>query len=241
MGENMAEFGVCLSQQLQILQAEYPGRIQQEHVEEVKWDCFYEGLSPEYQWMLDHNSNGENPVTYSKLLLTAQKLERQVEERDPLLPKNPTTRSSNITHSHLRGNPFPSRKLKGNHTFTAWSAAIEDHETEEDSGPKPDREKEAKSSAEEDVGMTGEVSNVDPSLGDITWFANAVELYQKRNCNCFGCGSPDHLVKDCLNEMEKTARKVGLNLKEGTAKKGCWSSQKSVATQEATLGDAPWD
>ena len=46
MGQNMAEFRVCLSQQVQILQMEYPGRIQQEHVEEAKQDQFYEGLSP---------------------------------------------------------------------------------------------------------------------------------------------------------------------------------------------------
>ena len=70
-------------------------------------------------------------------------------------------------------------------------------------------------------------------------FTNMVELYQKRKCNCFGCGSPVHPVKDCPKEMGKTARKVGLNLKEGMAKKGAQSSQKLVATQEATLGDAP--
>ena len=35
-GENVAEFGVHLSQQVQILQSEYLGRIQQEHVEEMK-------------------------------------------------------------------------------------------------------------------------------------------------------------------------------------------------------------
>ena len=40
MGENMAEFGAHLFQQVQILQTEYPGRIQQDHVEEVKWDHF---------------------------------------------------------------------------------------------------------------------------------------------------------------------------------------------------------
>ena len=50
---------------------EYPGRIQQEHVEEVKQDHFHEGLSPEYQWMLAHKVDGENLVTYSKLLLAA--------------------------------------------------------------------------------------------------------------------------------------------------------------------------
>ena len=33
MGENIAEFGVCLLQQVQILQTEYPSRIQQKHVE----------------------------------------------------------------------------------------------------------------------------------------------------------------------------------------------------------------
>ena len=45
MGEHMAKFGLHLSQQVQILQMEYPSRIQQQHVEEVKWDHFYKGLS----------------------------------------------------------------------------------------------------------------------------------------------------------------------------------------------------
>ena len=39
--------------------------------------------------------------------------------------------------------------------------------------------------------------------------------------------------------MGKTARKVGLNLKEGMARKGGQSSQKLVAMQEATLGNVP--
>ena len=98
---------------------------------------------------------------------------------------------------------------------------VEDNEAEEDSGPKSNGKKEAQSSAEEDAGTTGEVSDVDPSLGYIMQFANVVELYQKKNHNCFGCGSPDHLVKDCPKEMGKTARKVGLNLERGdSAKKG---------------------
>ena len=119
MGENVAEFRVCLSQQqVQILQMEYPGQIQQRYVEEVKWDCFYKGLSPEYQWMLAHKVNGENPVTYFELFLNAQKLERWVEARDPLLLKTTTAGGSNITHSHSQGNLFPSRKLEGSHTFT---------------------------------------------------------------------------------------------------------------------------
>ena len=97
---------------------------------------------------------------------------------------------------------------------------MEAHETEEDSGPKPNGEKETISSAEEDVGMTGQVGNVDPLLGYITWFTNVEELYQKKNCNCFRCGSPDCLVKDCLEKIGKTARKVGLNMKRGDGEEG---------------------
>ena len=130
--------------------------------------------------MLAHKFDGEYPVTYSELLLAAQKLERQAEARDPLLPKTTTTGSSNATCPHS------SRKLKDNCTFTAQSTAVEDQETEEDSGPKPNGEKEAKSTAEEVVGTIGEVRDVDQSLGYIREFANVVELYQRKNHNCFG-------------------------------------------------------
>ena len=180
--------------------------------------------------MLAHKVDGENPVTYSELLLAARKLERWSEARDPLLPKTITIRGSNVTHSHSQGIQFLSRKLKGSHTFTAQLAVVEDHEAEEDSGPKPNGEEEAESSAEEDIGPAGDVGNVDQLLGYITEFTNAVELYQKKNCSCFGCGSLDHLEKDCIKDLGKTVRKVGLNLKEGMAKKGGWSSQKLVAT-----------
>ena len=240
MGENMTKFGVHLSQQVQILQTEYTGRIEQDHVEEVKQDHFYEGLNPKYWQMLAHKVNGENPVTYSELLLAALKLKRQAEARHPLLLKTTTTGSSNVTHSHSQGNLFLSRKLKGSHTFTAQSAAVEDPETEEVSGPKPDGDKEAKCSAEEDTGMSGEVGSIDQSLGYIVQVANAVELYQKKNCNCFGCGSPDHLVKTYPKDLGKTARKVDLNLKEGMANKGGQTSLKFVVAQQATTGKAPW-
>ena len=69
MGENMAECGVCLSQQAQILQTEYRIRIQKEHVEEVKQNHFYKALIPEYQQMLVHKVNGEilSPIPNSSL------------------------------------------------------------------------------------------------------------------------------------------------------------------------------
>ena len=123
--------------------------------------------------------DGENPVTYSELLLAARKLERWAEARNPLLPKTTTTGGSNVTHSHSQGNLFPPRKLKSSCTFTTQSIAVEDHETGEDSGLKSDEEKEVESSAEEDTGLSGKVSSADQSVGYIIQFANGIELYQK--------------------------------------------------------------
>ena len=83
------------------------------------------------------------------------------------------------------------------------------------------------------------MGDVDLSLGYITLFTNMVEQYQKKNHNCFGCGIPNNLMKDCLKDLGKTARKIGLNFKEGMAKKGGQYSQKLVVPQQATPGDAP--
>ena len=69
LGENVAEYRVCLSQQVQKLQLEYQGRVWPKHVEEIKCDCFYEGLKPEYWWMLAHKVDDENSPGYSDLLL----------------------------------------------------------------------------------------------------------------------------------------------------------------------------
>ena len=109
--------------------------------------------------------------------------------------------------------------MRGNHTFTAQSAVVEDLETEEDSSPKPDREKEDESSAVEDTGVSDKVGGVDQSLGYIIWFANAVELYQKKNQNCSRCDSPDHLVKDCPKDLGN-GEKCRFKLEGGDGKEG---------------------
>ena len=86
--------------------------------------------------MLAHKVNGDHPTSYSDLLLTAWKLERQNEARDPLLLKTTTTRRLNVTHSQAPLNWFPSWKLKGILTFTAQVAAVEGSEMGEDSDAK---------------------------------------------------------------------------------------------------------
>ena len=112
----------------------------------MKQDHFYEGLYPKYWHMLADKVDGNHPASYSDLLLAAWKLKRWAETKDPLLSKTTTTGGLNVTQPHTFGNLFPSRKLKGNHTFTAHCTIVESIGDEEDLGVKPEGEKEAESS-----------------------------------------------------------------------------------------------
>ena len=102
-----------------------------------------------------------------------------------------------------------------------------------------EREEEAESSAGEDIETSSGIRGADQSVGYIVHFANAVELYQKKNQNCFRCGSPDHIMRDCLEDLSKTTQKVSLNMKEGMTKKGAQAHQKPVAAQQALPDRAP--
>ena len=120
-------------------------------------------------------------------------------QRSPT-PENHPSGGSNIAHSHTSGNLFPSQKLKGSHTFTARSVMVESNRVPEDSGTI----EEVESFDREDPKTSGGVKGADQSLGYIVHLVSTVELYQKKNQNCFRCGSPDHLVNDCPKDLIKT-------------------------------------
>ena len=174
------------------------------------------------------------PVRYSDLLLAAWKLERQAEVRDPLLPKVTSMGGLNVTHSQTVWNLFPSWMLKDSHSFTARLATVGSNRVTGDSGTKKELNIQM-----ERTPTLDRFKGADQSLGYIICLANVVELYQKENWNCFICGSPDHLVKDCAKGLGKTAQKVSLNTKEGMMKKGGQTLQKPVVIQPTSPHEAP--
>ena len=131
--------------------------------------------------MLAHKVDGENPAGYSDLLLTAWKLERRAEARDPLPLNTAVTSGSNTIHSQTPGNVFIFCKLKGNHTFTTWVATIWNAEGEAHSGVKQEGEGETEPSADEEVEASGRVEGTDQPMEYIICFAKAVELYPQKN------------------------------------------------------------
>ena len=114
LGENVAEVWVPILQQIQIFQLEYPGRIQPEHIEEMKHDDFYEGFNPEYWQILAHKVDGEHQASCSNLLLVTWKLERQAEARDSLPPRTATTMDQRWCVLRWQGICFP-------HVSWRWS------------------------------------------------------------------------------------------------------------------------
>ena len=177
LGENVVEYGVHLSQQVQILQLEYPGRIWPEHVEKMKHDFFYEGLNPQYQQMLTHKVHGENWAGSSDLLQATWKLERRTEARGPLPPETAVTSGSNAIHSQTPGNLFPSLKLKSNHTFTAHAVTIGSVEGKTDTGSKQEEEGETDPSADKEVKALGRAEDTDQPMEYIVHFTKGVGGY----------------------------------------------------------------
>ena len=131
-------------------------------------------------------------------------------------------------------------KLKGNCTFATQAATVENDKTKEDPGVKQEGEGETEPSVDEDVETLGGVGEKDQSVEYIVHFAKVVESYQKKNKNCFRCGSPDHLIWDCPKDISRSAQKAYLNMKEGTPKKGGWAPQKPAATQQASPDETSW-
>ena len=173
--------------------------------------------------MLAHKVDGEHPSIYSDLPLATQKLERWAEARDSLPPRMAATNGSNVMCSQMPGNLFPLPQVEGQLYFPVWAATIGNDMSEEDPYVEQKGEEETKPSADEEVEALGEVEEADQSIKYIACFAKAVELYQKKNKDCFGCGSPDHLIWDCPKNISRSIQKTYLNMREGTANKGGWA------------------
>ena len=75
---------------------------------------------------------------------------------------------------------------------------------EENLSVKPEGEEEAESSDEENPETSSGIGGADQLVSYIIHFANEVKLYQRKNQNCFGCGSPDYCMRDCLKDLSKT-------------------------------------
>ena len=145
------------------------------------------------------------------------------------------TNGSNVMHSQVVGNLFPSDKLKGYCTFAAQAVTIRNDEAEGGLSVKQEGEGETGTLEDKGVGVSDGVGEMDQSVEYITCFAKVVEPYQKKNKNCFSSGSPNHFVWDCPKDVSRLAHKACLNMKEGMAKK-----EAEPLTSQLSLNRHSW-
>ena len=171
-------------------------------MEDVKRDCFYEGLCELLQTQLAHKMERDHLSTYDDLLLAAHELEKRKEIKDMwqwLWKKGNTI--------------YPSHKLKGGIakaiTMARENELDKDSETEDDTG----------------ISVIQVPDKMDPEF--IIRYAQAIELFSEQTRRCFACGSKEHLVQDCLSRAAKMM-KANLNAKEGRAEKGACPSVRKT-------------
>ena len=209
--ETVSDWGVCLSQHLQILVASFPDQFSPEHVAELKRDCFYGGLPKRLKAMVAYLKVGPQVRTYSDYLRAT----REAEKEDTIeLSQSPRALVTDGPSKLRATSFFPLRKLKGNQPFTKKPAMCLTQLEEEDA----------------DDGECSEGDDPD-GIGRVTKefmvrLARAVKDAQADEKCCYHCSSPEHFIHNCL--LMKAARdKKQLNGKEGTAMvKGAWTPPK---------------
>ena len=75
--ETVLDWGVCLSQHLQILAASFPDHFSPDHVVELKRDCFYSGLPKWLKVMVAYLKVGPQVRTYSDYLRATREAEKE--------------------------------------------------------------------------------------------------------------------------------------------------------------------
>ena len=209
--ETVSDWGVHLSQHLQILVASFPDQFPPECVAELKRDCFYGGLPKRLKAMVAYLKVGPQVRTYSDYLRAT----REAEKEDTIELSQSPRASVTDGPSKLRTTSFfPLRKLKGNQPFTKKPAMHLTQLEEEGTDDSKDTESDNPDGIE---GVTKEF---------MVRLARVVKDAQADKKCCYHCSSPEHFIRNCLL-MKATRDKKQLNGKEGTAMvKGAWTPPK---------------
>ena len=197
--ETISDWGVCLSRHLQILAASFPDCFPPDCVAELKWDCFYGGLTKRLQAMVAYVKASPHEKTYSNYLWAAREVEK---EESMELFQNLQSQEIDNTIEPKPTSFFPLQKLKGNQPVPK-TATLHLAHLEEESAK---RDKEVESEDPDSIdGVTEEF---------MVCLVMAMKDPQVEEKHCYHCSSPEHFICDC--PLVRASREnMQLNHKEG--------------------------
>ena len=186
--ETVLDWGVCLSQHLQILAASFPNRFPLEHVAKLKRDWFYGKLPKRLKVMVAYLKVGPQVRTYSDYLRATREAEKDSIE----LSWSPRVPATDGPTKPRATSFFPLRKLKGSQLFmkkpTIHLAQLEEEGANDGMDPESD----------DPDGIEGVTKEF------IVRLARAVKDAQMDEKHCYHCSSPEHFICNCL--LMKAAR-----------------------------------
>ena len=134
--ETVSDWGICLSQHLQILAASFPDQFPPDCVAELKRDHFYGGLPKRLKAMVAYLKVGPQVRMYSDYLRAA----REAKKEDSIeLAWNPRAPPVDGPAKTRATSFFPLRKLKGNQPFNKKPAVCLAELEEEDADKGEDQ------------------------------------------------------------------------------------------------------
>ena len=221
--ETVSDWGVCLSQHLQILVASFPDQFPLERVAELKRDWFYGGLPKRLKAMVAYLKAGPQVRTYSDYLRATRVAEKEDSIELSWSPRAPATDGPSKPRTTSF---FPLRKLKGSQPFTKKPTVCLAQLEEEGANDGKDAES----------NDPGQIEGVTKEF--MVQLARAVKDAQMDKKHCYHCSSPEHFIHNC--PLMKTARdKKQLNGKEGTVMvKGAQTPPKSANTAKSPQQEA---
>ena len=197
--ETVSDWGVCLSQHLQILAASFPDWFPPDHVAKLKRDCFYGRLPKRLKAMVAYLKVGPQVRTYSDYLRATREAKKEDSIELAWSPRAPPADGPTKTRATSF---FPLRKLKGNQPFNKKPAVCLAQLEEEDADKGKDQ------GSDDPDGIEGVTKEFMVRL------ARAVKDAQAGEKCCYHCNSLEHFICNCPL-MKTTRDKKQLNGKEG--------------------------
>ena len=197
----MSDWGVHLSQHLQILAASFPDQFPPECLAELKRDHFSGRLPKRLKAMVAYLKAGPQVRTYSDYLRATNEAEKEDTIELSQSPRAPATDGPSKPRATSF---FPLRKLKGNQPFTKKPAMHLTQLEEEDANDGKDLE------SNDPDGINGVTEEFMVRL------ARSVKDAQVDEKRCYHFSSVEHFIRNCLL-MKATRHKKQLNGKEGMA------------------------
>ena len=221
--ETVSDWGICLSQHLQILAASFPDWFPPDRVAELKRDRFYGGLPKRLKVMVAYLKVGPQVRMYSDYLRATQEAEKEDSIELAWSPRAPPADGPTKTRATSF---FPLRKLKGNQPFNKKPAVCLAQLEEEDADEGKDQ------GSDDPDGIEGVTEEFMVQL------ARAVKDAQAGEKCCYHCNSLEHFIRNC--PLMKTARdKKQLNGKEGTVTvKGAQTPPKVMSAVKSPQQEA---